>query len=143
MQGFDSYAEPNVVYNHTSNQLEEIGNIPYLALQAIGKLPIYVLLLTLAFAFSTIFSNSALAIAITLLGSMSSEIINVLAQQFKLTWIKFFVTPNWDLTQYFFGGLPEFRGLTIGFSIAIIIVYMIGMLVPTYLVFKKKNIKNI
>lgn len=142
-QGFDTYSEPAVVYNHVTNQLEQMSLVKYIGIQAIGKLPIYVLLLTLAFALSTIFCNSALAIAITLLGSMSASTINIIAQQFKLEWIKFFVTPNWDLTQYFFGGLPEFRGLTMGFSIAIIIIYMVIMLVPTNIIFKKKNIKNI
>lgn len=143
IQGFDSFEAPTIVYNHTTNQLEELNIVQYLAMQAIGKLPMYILLMTLAFAFSTLFNNSALAIAITLLGSMSASAINMLALNFKLTWIKFFVTPNWDLTQYFFGGLPTFRGLTIGFLIAIIVIYMIVMLVPSYTVFKKRNIKNI
>lgn len=142
-QGFDSFGEHTVIYNHITNQLEEINTIKYLAIQTLGKLPIYVLLLTLAFAFSTIFTNSALAIAITLLGYMGSSTINLLTYEFNLNWIKFFVTPNWDLTQYFFGRLPMFEGLTMAFSIAIIVAYMIIMLVPTYIVFKKKNIKNI
>lgn len=143
VQGFDSFGEPAIVYDHTTNQLQEMSVIKYLGMQMLGKLPIYVLLLTLAFSLSTIFANSALAIAITLLGSMGSSLVNAFAQAFNLWWIKFFVTPNWDLTQYFFGGLPEFQGLTMGFSIAIIIIYMIIMLVPTYIIFKKKNIKNI
>lgn len=143
VQGFDNYNEAATVYNHTNNELQELSIIKYLAIQAVGKLPIYILLLTLAFALSTLFTNSALAIAITLLGSMSASTINMLALNFKFTWIKFFVTPNWDLTQYFFGKLPQFMGLTAGFSMAIILIYMIIMLVPTYIVFKKKNIKNI
>ncbi len=143
VQGFDSFGTPAVIYNHTTNQIEEISIIKYLCMQAVGKMPIYILLMTLAFAFSTLFTNSALAIAISLLGSMGAPMINMLAQEFNLTWIKFFVTPNWDLTQYFFGGLPEFMGLTLGFSIVIILIYMVIMLVPSYVVFKKRNIKNI
>lgn len=143
IQGFDSFEMPTIVYNHTTNQLEELSSIKYLAMQMVGNLPMYILLMTLAFALSTLFTNSALAITISLLGSMGAPMINALAQQFNLEWIKFFVTPNWDLTQYFFGGLPEFQGLTFGFSLAVIIVYMIIMLVPTYVAFKKKNIKNI
>ena len=143
IQGFDSFGEPAIVYDHTTNQLQEMSTVKYLAMQTLGKLPIYVLLVTLAFSLSTIFTNSALAIAITLLGSMGSSLVNAFATAFNLWWIKFFVTPNWDLTQYFFGGLPEFQGLTVGFSIAIIVIYMVAMLVPTYITFKKKNIKNI
>lgn len=143
VQGFEGFHTKVVVYNHNSNQIQEIGIINYLGMQLLGKLPIYVLLMTLAFCISTIFTNSALAITITLLGYMGSPLINQLGLVFHLNWLKFFVTPNWDLTQYLFGGLPDFEGLTPVFSIAIIIVYMLIMLVPTFIIFKKKNIKNI
>lgn len=143
IQGFDSFATPAVVYNHDTNQIQELSIAAYLGMQILGKFPIYLLLMTLAFAFSTIFTNSALAITITLLGYMGAPMINMVALQYELNWIKFFVTPNWDLTQYFFGNLPQFEGLTPMFSLAIIVVYMIIMLVTTFTVFKKKNIKNI
>lgn len=143
VQGFESFHTPAVVYDHTTNQLQEINIVSYLGMQAIGKMPIYMLLMTLAFCISTIFTNSALAITIGLLGYMGSSFINQIGLVLKLWWLKFFVTPNWDLTQYLFGGLPKFEGLTIGFSIAIIIAYMLIMLIPTFILFKKKNIKNI
>ena len=143
IQGFDTFATPAVVYDHTTNQIGEMNIAVYLIMQILGKLPIYVLLMTLAFAFSTIFANSALAITITLLGYMGAPFVNALAQAYNLDWIRFFVTPNWDLTQYFFGGLPEFQGTTPIFSIGIIIIYMLIMLIPTFIIFKKKNIKNI
>lgn len=142
-QGFDSYTAPAVVYNHNTNELQEVNMLVYLAMQALGKMPIYILLMTLAFSVSTIFSNSALAITIGLLGYMGSPFVNQLGIVFKLNWLKFFVTPNWDLTQYFFGGLPTFQGLTPIFSGIIIVLYMLIMLIPTFIIFKKKNIKNI
>ncbi len=143
VQGFESFHTPAIVYNHNTNQLEEINIVSYLGMQAVGKMPIYILLMTLAFCISTIFTNSALAITIGLLGYMGSSFINQIGLILKLWWLKFFVTPNWDLTQYLFGGLPKFEGLTIGFSLVIIIVYMLIMLIPTFILFKKKNIKNI
>ena len=143
VSGFDSYQTPAVVYNYNTNQIQELNIVTYLALVALGKLPIYILLMTLAFAISTLFSNTALSIAITLLGYMGSSVINLLAIQFKIELLKFFVTPNWDLTQYLFGGLPSFQYVSLPFSIIINIAYFIIMLIPTYVVFKKKNIKNI
>lgn len=50
VQGFDSFGEPTVVYNYTTNQLEEMSIIKYLAIQTLGELLIYVLLLTVALA---------------------------------------------------------------------------------------------
>lgn len=143
IQGFDSFKNPTIIYDHTINNVKQINTIQYLAMQALGKAPMYILLMTLAFAFSTIFTNSALAITISLLGYMGSSVINMLALNLKLNWIKYFVTPNWNLTEYFWGGIPTFEGITLPFSIAIIVIYMIIMLVPTFIIFQKKNIKNI
>ena len=143
IQGFDSFRNPTIIYDHTINNVKHINTIQYLAMQALGKAPMYILLMTLAFAFSTIFTNSALAITISLLGYMGSSVINMLALNLKLNWIKYFVTPNWNLTEYFWGRIPTFEGITLPFSIAIIVIYMVIMLVPTFIIFQKKNIKNI
>lgn len=143
IQGFDSFKNPTIIYDHTINNVKHINTIQYLAMQTLGKAPMYILLMTLAFAFSTIFTNSALAITISLLGYMGSSVINMLALNLKLNWIKYFVTPNWNLTEYFWGGIPTFEGITLPFSIAIIVIYMVIMLVPTFIIFQKKNIKNI
>ncbi len=143
IQGFDKFGTPAVVYDHTTNQIQEINLISYLVMQALGKLPIYIALMTLAFALSTIFTNTALAITIALLGYMGAPFVNAIGLQFNLDWIRYFITPNWDFTQYFFGGLPSFEGITPIFSIVIVLMYMLVMLIPTFMVFKKKNIKNI
>ena len=143
IKGFDSFANPVMIYNHHTNELQEMGMIGYLGITLLGKLPIYISLMILAFAISTIFTNSALSIAITLLGYMGSSLVNTLGLALKLNWLKFFITPNWDLSQQFFGRLPDYEGLSIGFSVAIVVVYLLIMLVPTFIVFKKKNIKNI
>lgn len=143
IKGFDSFANPVMIYNHHTNGLQEMGMLGYLGITLLGKLPIYISLMVLAFAISTIFTNSALSIAITLLGYMGSSLVNTLGLALKLNWLKFFITPNWDLTQQFFGRLPDYEGLSIGFSVAIVVVYLLIMLVPTFIVFKKKNIKNI
>ena len=143
IQGFDKFGTPAVVYDHTTNQIQEINLISYLVMQALGKLPIYIALMTLAFALSTIFTNTALAITIALLGYMGAPFVNAIGLQFNLDWIRYFITPNWDFTQYFFGGLPSFEGITPIFSIVIVLIYMLVMLIPTFVVFKKKNIKNI
>lgn len=141
--GFDSLQTPAIEYNFNTHSIQEMGIASYMLLQTIGKLPIYVLLMTLAFALSALFNNSAVAITLTLLGYMGSSMINMIGLQLGLDWIKYFVTPNWDLTQHFFGGLPMYEGTSLEFSIVINAIYFVIMLIPTYLVFKKRNIKNI
>ena len=141
--GFESLFEPVVVYNLSTNVIQEINIFAYLGIQTLTQLPIIILLATLAFAISTIFSNSALAITVSLLGYMGASIINQLAMAYNLTFMKYFVTMNWDLSQYLFGGLPYMEGMNLITSIIICVVYLLIMLIPTFIIFKKRNIKNI
>lgn len=141
--GFESLKIPAIEYNHNTGSLVEMSILQNVILTGLGKLPIYILIGTLAFALSTLFTNTAVAITISLLGYMGSSIVNQFAYYYKIAWLKYFVTPNWDLTQFFYGKLPNTEGLNIGFSIVICLIYFAIMMIPTFIVFNKKNIKNI
>lgn len=141
--GFDSLSEPVVAYNFNTNTMEEMNIFTNLGVQTLTQLPMIVLLATLAFAISTIFTNSTLAITISLLGFMSSSIINQLAIGYDLQFMKYFVTMNWDLSMYLHGALPYMEGMNMAMSIIICVVYFLMMMIPTFMVFKKRNIKNI
>lgn len=141
--GFNSLNIPVFEYNFNSEKIIEMSIFKKMLIQIAGKLPIYILLGTLAFSLSTLFNNTAVAISVTLLGYMSSDIINQFAHYFKIKWLKFFVTPNWDFTQFYFGKLPNMEGITLLFSAAICLVYFIIMLTYSFLVFKHRNIKNV
>ena len=141
--GFDSLSVPVVEYNFNTSQLEILNIFTYVGIEILTQLPMIILLATLAFALSTIFTNSALAITIALLGFMSPIIINALVIQYKVDFMRYFVTMNWDLSEYLFGKLPTIQGMTLGFSIVMCIIYLFAMLIPTFIIFKKKNIKNI
>ena len=141
--GFDSLSEPVVAYNFNTNSLQEINVFVYFLTQFLAQLPIFILLATLAFALGTIFTNSALAITISLLGYIAANIINQLAISYNIKFLEYFVTMNWDLSQYLFGNLPNMEGMTMTFSIITGIAYFLIMIISTWIIFKKKNIKNI
>lgn len=141
--GFEDLSVPTVVYNFNTNTVMELNLFKYIGIAFLYKLPLYILIATIAFAFSTAFANTPIAIVISLLGYMSTSIINALVENFKITFMKFFITPNWDLTQYLFGKLPQFEYVNFNFSVLICIIYFVLMIIPTFIVFKKKNIKNV
>ena len=141
--GFDSLSEPAVAYNFNTNTIQEMNIFANLGLQTLTQLPMIILLATLAFAISTIFKNSTLAITISLLGYMAGSIINQLAIAYNLQFMKYFVTMNWDLSQYLFGELPYMEGMNLITSIIVCVVYLLIMLIPTFIYFKIENIKNI
>lgn len=141
--GWNSLSIPILQYNFDTQNLENIHIFTYLGIEILTQLPKLILLATLAFSCSTLFTNSAVAIAIPLLGYMSADMINMLVIQYKVEFMKFFVSLNWDFKEYLFGKLPTMEGLTLGFSIIICSLYFVAMLIPTFIAFKKKNIKNI
>lgn len=141
--GLDSLSVPVLEYNFITGNLEIMNVFTYLGIEIMTQLPKFILLATLAFACSTLFTNSAVAIAIPLLGYMSADMINMLVIQFKVEFMRIFVSLNWNFEEYLFGNLPDMEGMTCGFSIIICILYFVAMVIPTFIVFKKKNIKNI
>lgn len=141
--GLDSLSIPVLQYNFTSGSLEIMNIFTYLGIEIMTQLPKFILLATLAFACSTLFTNSAVAIAIPLLGYMSADMINMLIIQFKVQFMRIFVSLNWNLEEYLFGNLPKMEGMTCGFSVVICMLYFVAMVIPTFIAFKKKNIKNI
>jgi ABC-2 type transport system permease protein len=141
--GFDSLSIPAVEYNHNTGSIVEMNLVQGMLLNALGRLPIYILIGTLAFAISAIFTNTAVAITISILGYMASQIINQLAFSFDIAWLKYFITPNWELSQFFYGRLPNMQGTSLLFAITLCIGYFLIMIIPAFMTFKKKNIKNI
>ena len=141
--GFGTYMMNVVQFDFTTNSIVTLNIFAYLGLIFVCKLPIFILIGTLAFALSTLFLNSPLAVALPILGYMGSDVINMIAIAYKWDWVKYFVTPNWDLSQYLFGGTPMFSGISIEFSITICAIYFVIMLVASIVSFKKRNIKNV
>ena len=141
--GFGTYMMNVVQFDFTTNSIITLNIFAYLGLIFICKLPIFILIGTLAFALSTLFLNSPLAVALPILGYMGSDVINMIAISYKWDWVKYFVTPNWDLSQYLFGGTPMFSGISIEISITICAIYFVIMLAASIVSFKKRNIKNV
>ena len=56
--------------------------------------------------------------------------------------IKFFVTPNWDFTEFLFGKMPQIEGTSLLFSMTICIVYFVIMLIASIEIFKRKDINR-
>lgn len=141
--GFDSLKNPIVQYDFGTNKIVEIGSLANVALTSLAMLPQFILLATIAFTLSTISTSSSLSITMSLLFYIAGGILNNIAISFNVKLMKFLPTLNWDFTQYLFGGLPSMETLSLGFSIMICIAYLLLLTVASFIVFKKKNVKNI
>lgn len=141
--GFDSLQNPVVAYDHNQNAVVTMNVFKYIGIQTLYMLPLLVLLATIAFAISSLLTNTSLALAGTLLLYMGGSILTVLTQVYKLEFMKYFITLNWDIKQYIFGGLPETVYTTLAFSLIICAIYFVVIMGITIFNFNRKNIKNI
>lgn len=140
--GFGSLSIPFVTYSIAKGSLEVVEIFKYLLLNIIVNLPKLILLATLAFSISTILNSTAFSIAITFCGAIGSDIINSLAFNYKIKFLNYFVTTNWDFSYYLFGGKSVF-GISLSQAVITCLVYLLIMLVVAFMVFRKKDIKNI
>lgn len=141
--GFDSLSIPAVVYNFDTNKLEVYNLFAYVGMTALGKLPIYILLGTLAFAISCIFGNTVLSIVLPIIGNIAGSVITALLQMHPIKQLAVLPTLNWDFSQFMFGHLPTYEFTNAGFATVVCIIYFAIMVVGAWFSFNKKEIKNV
>lgn len=141
--GFSSLNIPVVIYNFVQNKVMHINLFKYIFDNVLAVLPEFILLATLAFAISTITNVSTLGVALPIVGVGAADIINLIAINRNIIPLKYFVTLNWNFTNYLYGGVNSFPTLSIPFSILICTIYFLIMIITAFIIFNKRNIKNI
>jgi len=101
------------------------------------KLVNLVMMATFAFAISTLFRNSALAIGISIFLMMAGS--TIIAFLMDKSWAKYILFANTDLTQYT-TGVPIFKGTTLGFSVTVLLVYYVIFTVVSWISFTKRDV---
>ncbi|KQL20633.1 ABC transporter permease [Cytobacillus solani] len=134
--GFPNEAVPYLNYydGSVTEQSMLLHLINYFGLKSINM----IMLATMAFMISAAFRNSSLAIGLSLfLMFMGGQLTRLIA--IKYEWAKYILFANTDLLQYF-EGAPMVEGMTIGFSITMIIVYFLLFQAIAFYVFKKRDV---
>lgn len=96
-----------------------------------------VMMVTLAFMISTVFRNSAMAIGIGVFLLSVGNTVTMLLLRYN--WSKYILFANTDLSQYI-DGVPLVKGMTMQFSIIVLIVYFIVFNIISYIGFTKRDI---
>lgn len=143
--GFGDYGVYNVgVYDYNTASAYSMNVFAYVGIIFISKLPYLIMMGTIAIFISTILNNTAMAVAIPLLGTIAAEIINLLLSSYeKFRFLKYFITPNWDWSVYNFGKPSTLDFLNFKFSIIVYSIWLIALTGLAIYRFKKEDIKNI
>ena len=141
--GFHSLTEKVVIYNYEKSQIMCYNIVIYAIIRVISKLPMLLLLATLSFMISIVTSNSIVSLTLPILIYMFSESINTIAISYNLKIMKYLLTTNWNFTQYLFGNIPTFQYISRNLSIVVCIIYLLVMILFSWIIWRHKDIKNI
>ncbi|MGI8386306.1 ABC transporter permease [Robertmurraya sp. P23] len=97
-----------------------------------------IMLSTMAFMISAVFRNSSLAIGLSIfLMFTGAQFTNLIAMKFE--WAKYILFANTDLMQYF-EGTPLVEGMTLIFSVLMLVAYFVLFHSLAFFVFKKRDV---
>ena len=132
-------ADQSVHLAYVDGNVEEQNIVGYLIKTYLLKTIDVVMVATMAFMISTVFRSSSLAIGISLfllfMGANATQLLAI-----KFDWAKYSLFANTDLTQYT-GFTPTMvEGMTMGFSITMLIIYFVIFHLLAFIVFNKRDV---
>ncbi|ASK61282.1 ABC transporter permease [Virgibacillus phasianinus] len=133
--GINSF-DPQIVTDQKGS-FEQVSVINQIFAAYGFQLVTLLMMATFAFMISAIFRQSSLAIGLAIfLMFAGTSIVGFFADH---EWAKYILFANTNLEQYV-NGTPMIEGMTLGFSIGVLIVYFIIFSVITWLFFTKRDV---
>jgi len=134
--GVPDQSSPYLLY--TDGKVIEQPIVVYLITTFLLKYVNTIMLATMAFMISAVFRNNSLAIGLSLfLMLMGSQITRMIA--IKYDWAKYLLFANTDLMQYI-EGTPIVEGMTMTFSVTMLIIYFVLFQALAHYVFQKRDV---
>jgi ABC-2 type transport system permease protein len=128
---------PHLTY--VSGEVQEQSIVVYLIKTYLLKTIDVLMMATMAFMISAVFRSSSLAIGISLfLLFMGANATALVAMKFD--WAKYSLFANTDLTQYTGEMQPLVEGMTMSFSIIMLLIYFAIFLFLAFFVFNKRDV---
>lgn len=124
--------------NYYNGVVTEQNIVVHLIVFYVFKSISMIMLATMAFMISAVFRNSSLAIGLSLfLMFMGGQVTFLIAM--KYSWAKYLLFANTDLMQYFEGS-PLVEGMTLPFSVSMLIIYFLIFIGLAFYVFKERDV---
>ncbi|MFJ5621498.1 ABC transporter permease [Peribacillus loiseleuriae] len=129
--------QPHLAY--LDGQIVERAQIPFLLSQYLLSSVGLLIFTTMAFMISAAFRNSSLAIGLSIfLLLMGSIVTSIIAGYFD--WAKYLLFANTNLLPYFGTGGPMVEGMTLSFSLIVLLVYFVIFHVIAFWTFVKRDV---
>lgn len=142
--GFDSYKIHYIGFDYNYQQVFNMNLFKYTILVGISKLPMYIIIILFCILMGIINNHTSMSMILTLIIFLiSSTVLKEWSKVDAFSIItRFFITNNWDFSQYLFGKISSINGITIYSSIATYLVYLSILILLSIYCFNKKEINN-
>ena len=98
------------------------------------------LISTFTFAGSAVFKNSAFSIGLGMAGLLGGKLVTKISELLELSFGKILLFANTQWDQYLFGNTPILPGMSVGFSIFILILHFIFFYGVAWFFFVKRDV---
>lgn len=101
------------------------------------KIPFLIVVATLAFMISAAFKSSTFSIVFSLLITIAGFVMSISLKGFS--WTQYFIFSNTDLSNFIYES-PPVEGMTLGFSLILILIHICIMHIVAYPIFVKRDV---
>ncbi|MBO8156874.1 MAG: ABC transporter permease [Bacillaceae bacterium] len=98
-----------------------------------------IMMVTFAFMISTVFRNRSLAVGLSIFLMFTGQQVVMLLSKYE--WVKYVLFANTNLSQYI-NGKPLVEGMTMTFSIMVLLVYFILFVAMSWTIFHRRDVAN-
>ena len=141
--GLSTINIPVVVYNFNNSVIETYNVFHYLLIQILAKIPMIILIIFIVLLVSVITSNNALSMVFGIILYIGTPIVSSIAMYSKMRFLNMLILPHWDFSKYLFGMISENSNINLTMSIMLSIIYLVVAVIPSFVIFNRKDIKNI
>lgn len=134
-----SFWQPMVVYDFNKHAVVLYSTLSYCFIHFLAVLPIYAIIFIFVFFMGAFTLNTAGTIVAGFALYLFSDFVTILAPK-KIT--AFLPTCCWNFTEYLFGGISSNPYASLGLSIFICLLTFVLLAFASFVVFRRRDIKN-
>jgi ABC-2 type transport system permease protein len=136
---FTSIFGTNVIYDFNLGKAREVSVLGQCLYGFITVMPAYLIIFLIVLFVGVISTNSVAAIAAGFGVYLGGDLIALTLKPQMIAWMPFF---TWDMSYYMYGGISGNQYATFTNALIVNVVTILILLVLSYVVFKRKDIKN-
>lgn len=141
--GTESLKLPVLSYNYQTDTLISHSVFMYMIIRIIAKLPFIIMISLISMTIGVITTNTVVSIVIPLILYLFTPMFEKIIIKHQLMFAKILIPMNWNFQDYLFGGVSSFPYTEFRFSCIVWIVHFIIFIILAFILFQKKDIKNI